>query len=253
MGAAAICERVCIRFNWNAATTIDKGQRYFREVLTDGPLNRINFCTIPNRPIGSDMPKYGLYDSSFAEELKPYIDRLNEARGLVICEKVNALSHKLVAECADIARLSQNRVYENFSFRGNVIAFLKAMVLYVAHGEKWDKTMEEFIRWSLHYDLWCKMRFFGKAIEEQEYVATEQPHSGPKNLLDMLPDVFTREEAHQLRVHQGIRTSSLKYMLANWKKRGYIEIYGEVMDNENLFRQQYAKTAAYLKKHPSRG
>ena len=248
VGPGAVNELVKIRFNWNASATIKKGKNYFRSVLTDGPISRINFCTIPKSPIGAEMPVFGIYDDAFKEELKLYIDRLNNARGLVECPEVNAFVKQLEAECAEFARLSQNRVYWNLSFRALVIAFLKAMVLYVAHGEVWDQTMEDFVRWSLRYDLYCKMRFFGKEIEEEDYGCEQHIHRGPKNLLDLLPDVFTREEAQLLRQRQGIRQGSVKYMLANWKKRGYIEIHGEVMDNENLYRQQYAKTAAYLQK-----
>lgn len=250
VGPNSVCESVQIRFNWNAAATIKKGKEYFREVLIDGPVSRINFCTIPTPPIGADMPKFGKYDDSVKDELKPYIDRLNQAHGVVESQEVNAFIEGLVKECAEKAELGQNRVYWNLSFRACVIAFLKAMVLYVAHGEVWDKTMEDFIRWSLHYDLWCKMHFFGKEIENEEYGASyANTHRGPKNLLDMLPDVFTREEAQQLRHRQGIRTGSLKMMLANWKRRGYIEVYGEVMDAEKLYCQQYAKTEYYLKNH----
>ena len=165
VGTGSVSERVCIRFNWNASTTIRKGQAYFRNVLTDGPISRINFCIIPRRDIGSEMPVYGTYDAEFDEELRPYIENLNRARGVVECRQASALARKLVEECAEFARLSQSRVYENLSFRANVIAWMKAMVLYVAGGEKWDKTIEDFVRWSLQYDLWCKMRFFGDAIE----------------------------------------------------------------------------------------
>ena len=168
VGTGSVSERVCIRFNWNASTTIQKGQSYFHAVLTDGPISRINFCTIPERPIGSDMPVYGTYDANFDEELRPYIEHLNKARGNIECRQARTLAKKLMEECADFARLSESRVYENLSFRANVIAFLKACILYVAHGERWDKTMEDFVRWSLRYDLWCKMRFFGEAIEAVE-------------------------------------------------------------------------------------
>ena len=250
VGTGSVTERVCIRFNWNASTTIRKGQSYFRQVLTDGPISRINFCTIPRQEIGAEMPVYGTYDASFEEELRPYIERLNKARGRVECRQATALAKKLREECADFARLSQSRVYENLSFRGNVIAFLKAMVLYVAHGEKWDKTMEDFIRWSLQYDLWCKMKFFGDAIAHQEETEEKIPTKGPQNLLDLLPEVFTREEANAARQRAGIRSDSLRQMLCNWKRRGYIELYGEEMPKQDIHRQRYIKTEEYLKKHP---
>ena len=250
IGAASVSEKVTVRFNYNVSTTVRKGQYYFRNVLTDGPISRINFCTIPERPIGSEMPVYGSYDDTFADELKPYIDRLNAARGLVECAEVNALSRKLVEECAEFARLSQSRVYENLSFRANVIAFLKAMVLYVAHGEVWTHEMEDFVRWSLQYDLWCKMRFFGEAIQAQEEGSMKLPTKGPQNLLDQLPEIFTREEASQMRQRMGIRNGSVRQMLGNWVHRGYIEMYGEELPKQDVNRQRYIKTEEYLRKHP---
>ena len=250
VGTASVSEKVTVRFNYNVSTTIRKGQYFFRNVLTDGPLSRINICTIPERPIGSEMPIYGTYDDTFAQELKPYIDRLNNARGLIECAQASKLARKLVEECAEFSRLSQSRVYENLSFRANVIAFLKAMVLYVAHGEKWDKSMEDFVRWSLQYDLWCKMKFFGPAIEAQEESGMKLPTKGPQNLLDQLPEIFTRAEAGQMRQRMGIRTGSLRMMLGNWTHRGYIELYGEEMPVQDIDRQRYIKTEKYLKKHP---
>ena len=244
IGTGSVSERVCIRFNWNASTTIQKGQSYFRSVLTDGPISRINFCTIPEQPIGSDMPIYGTYDADFDDELYPYIERLNKARGLIECKGAKQLARKLKEECAEFARLSQSRVYENLSFRANVIAFLKAMVLFVAQGGVWDEVTEEFIRWSLQYDLWCKMRFFGNAIEEVENAGTTNRKRGPQNLLDLLPDVFTLEEATQMRIRQGIGHGSVGNMLATWKKRNYIEPLG---NEDEQVKQQYTKTAAYLK------
>ena len=248
VGTSSVSERVCIRFNWNASTTVQKGQAYFRSVLTDGPISRINFCTIPERAIGAEMPMYGTYDANFDEELRPYIERLNNARGTIECRPVRILAKKLVEECAEFARLSQSRVYENLSFRANVISFLKACVLYVAHGEKWDKTMEDFIRWSLKYDLWCKMKFFGEDIEVQEADA-KLPIRGPQNLLDQLPNIFTREEAGRMRQRLGIRSGSLKLMLSNWRQRGYIEPYGDEVPVQDIARQQYTKTEKYLKTH----
>ena len=252
IGTGSVSEKVTVRFNYNVSTTIRKGQYFFRNVLTDGPISRINICSIPERPIGSEMPVYGTYDDSFADELKPYIDRLNAARGLVECAQVSRLAKRMVEECADFARLSQSRVYENLSFRANVIAFLKAMVLYVAHGEKWDKTMEDFVRWSLQYDLYYKMKFFGEAIGEQEESGMKIPAKGPQNLLDQLPEIFTREEAGQMRQRLGIRSGNLRQMLGNWMHRGYIELYGEEMSQREVNRQRYIKTEAYLKKHPQR-
>ena len=246
VGTGSVSERVCIRFNWNASTTIYKGQAYFRSVLTDGPISRINFCTIPEQPIGADMPVYGTYDAAFDEELRPYIERLNKARGLVECRGARTLAKKLREENAEFARLSQSRVYENLSFRANVIAFLKAMVLFVAQGGVWDKVTEDFIRWSLKYDMWCKMKFFGAAIEDVEKSSMCEKRRGPQNLLDLLPDVFTRDEAQQMRLRQGIEQGGLAAMLSTWKSRKYIEPVGEERTDENAGQQQYAKTAAYL-------
>ena len=249
VGTSSVSERVCIRFNWNASTTLRKGQAYFSSVLTDGPISRINFCMIPPREIGSEMPVYGTYDAAFDEELRPYIECLSKARGEVVCKQATSLAKRLVEECAETARLSQNRVYENLSFRANVIAYLKAMVLYVAHGERWDKTMEEFVRWSLHYDLWVKMRLFGDAIEAQEAGEGKAKNRGPQNLLDLLPEVFTREEAGALRHRVGVRGGSLTHMLGNWKSRGYIELYGEEVPRDQASQQRYIKTEGYLRRH----
>ena len=248
----SVCERVCIRFNWNASTTISKGQAYFRSVLTDGPISRINFCTIPERPIGAELPVYGTYDESFDQALKPYIDRLNQTRGRIECPEAEALAWQMLEENADIARLSQSRVYENLSFRANVIAYLKAMVLYVAHGEVWTPEIEEFIRWSLKYDMHCKMQFFGEAIEEKDIASSRNTarNKGPKNLLDLLPEIFTLEEAGTMRQRMGIVQGSLSQMLSNWKHRGYIEPYGDVFQQKDAGQQRFIKTPEYLAKHP---
>ena len=221
VGTQSISARVCIRFNWNASTTIRKGQQYFQSVLTDGPISRINFCTIPEQPIGSDTPIYGSYDAEFESQLRPYIDRLNAARGLIECPQAFRFAKELDKENKRFAELSRSRTFENLSFRANVIAFLKAMVLYVAQGEQWDKTIEEFIRWSEQYDLWCKMQFFGEAIDEAN--GSSQRHKrGPKNLLDLLPERFTAEEAIAVRRQNGLDAEHTASMLANWKSRGYI-------------------------------
>ena len=224
VGAQSVTEKVTIRFNWNAATTILKGKRYFAKVLTDGPISRINFCTIPEREIGAEMPVYGSYDEAFDEELRPYIENLCRAQGPVDCPEAFDLALRLRDECAEFARLSQSRVYENLSFRANVIAYLKACVLYVANGCRWDETFEPFIRWSLQYDLWCKMEFFGADIEEANRMATNAEKSvhGPSNLLLMLPDEFSREEATLLRQRCGMTSKGTANMLCQWVHRGYI-------------------------------
>ena len=224
IGTQSVTERVCIRFNWNATTTIQKGQKYFSRVLTDGPLSRINFCTIPEREIGSEIPVYGEYDSSFDDELRPYIERLCAARGEIDCPQAFKLAKKLNEECADFSRLSQSRTYENFTFRANVIAYLKACVLFVANDYKWDKSCEDFIRWSLNYDLWCKMQFFGDAIEQVNNAATRQGTRGPRNRLELLPDTFTLEDAMKVRQQQGLSNNNRRCqnMIRQWVFRNYV-------------------------------
>ena len=222
IGTQSITERVQIRFNWNAATTIQKGQRYFQRVLTDGPISRINFCTIPEREIGAEIPRYGEYDTAFDEALKPYIERLCAARGEVDCPEAFQLAERLCRECAEFAQLSQSRTYENLSFRANVIAWLKACVLYVSNGCRWDERFEPFIRWSLQYDLWCKMHFFGKAIANANDMADNGSQRGPQNLLTLLPEVFTREDADRVRKQEGLGSKGTAKMISQWKTRGYI-------------------------------
>ena len=222
VGTGSVTEKVCIRFNWNAATTINKGQRYFRNVLTDGPISRINFCTIPEREIGAEMPVYGTYDAAFEEELRPYIEKLTKAVGEVNCPQAFKLAQKMVEENAEFARLSQSRVYENLSFRANVIAWLKGCLLYVANDCKWDKSIEDFVRWSLQYDMWCKMQFFGEAIEHADYIE-DKPKSGPRNLLELLPDEFTLQDAINVRRQQGMDAKGTRKMINTWKQRSYIQ------------------------------
>ena len=222
VGIQSVTEKVCIRFNWNAATTVQKGLRYFRNVLTDGPISRINFCTIPEREIGADMPIYGTYDAEFDEELRPFIDRLCRAAGVVICPQAFRLAKRLKDECAEFARLSQSRVYENLSFRANVIAYLKACVLYICNDYKWSKEIEEFVRWSLKYDMYCKMLFFGEAIENANRGAEEKGRRGPRNLLEQLPDKFTVHDASLIRQANGMDTRGTRNMLAQWVHRGYL-------------------------------
>lgn len=221
VGVQSVSRRVCIRFNWNASTTIRKGQQYFSKVLTDGPISRINFCTIPEQEIGADMPIYGTYDEQFDKRLKPYIDNLNAARGVIECPQAFELAKKLKEENADFARLSQSRTFENLSFRANVIAYLKAMVLYVANGCKWERSFEDFIRWSERYDLWCKMHFFGDAIDNANG-EVQVNKRGPRNLLEELPDTFTYDDVVEVRRQQNLSADKTRYMLNNWKTRGYI-------------------------------
>lgn len=223
VGTSSITERITIRFNWNASTTVQLGQRYFSKVLTDGPISRINFCTIPEREIGAEMPVYGEYDDAFREALRPYIENLCKASGRIDCAEAFALAEKLKDENADFSRMSQNRVFENLSFRGNVIAFLKACVLYVANGCKWEPEIEEFIRWSENYDLWCKMIFFGASIAKANEVGEKSSKRGPANLLQLLPDTFTYAQAEMVRLHNDFGKKGTATMLRNWVNRHYIE------------------------------
>ena len=222
VGTMSVTERVTIRFNWNASTTIQKGQRYFSKVLTDGPISRINFCTIPEREIGEDMPVYGTYDESYREALRPYIENLNKVTGLIECKEAFQLALKLKDENAEFARLSQDRTFENLSFRANVIAYLKACVLYVANGCKWEPEIDEFIRWSEQYDLYCKMRFFGDMIAKENFMAEKSSKRGPQNLLQILPDSFTAAQLLAIRLEHGLDAKGTDMMIRQWLHRNYI-------------------------------
>ena len=222
VGTQSVTERVTIRFNWNASTTIDKGQRYFSKVLTDGPLSRINFSTIPERDIGEDIPVYGTYGDEFRKALKPYIENLCMATGLVECEEAYRLAEVLKNENAEFSRTSQNRIFENFSFRANVIAYLKACVLYVANGYRWEPEIEDFIRWSERYDLYCKMRFFGDMIAKEASTAEKSSKRGPENILQLLPDVFTEPQLEAIRLEHGLKAQGCKNVIKQWIYRKYI-------------------------------
>ena len=222
VGTMSVTERVTIRFNWNASTTIQKGQRYFSKVLTDGPISRINFCTIPEREIGEDMPVYGTYDESYREALRPYIKNLNKVTGLIECKEAFQLALKLKDENAEFAWLSQDRTFENLSFRANVIAYLKACVLYVANGCKWEPEIDEFIRWSEQYDLYCKMRFFGDMIAKENFTAQRSSKRGPQNLLQILPDNFTAAQLLAIRLEHGLDAKGTDMMIRQWLHRNYI-------------------------------
>ena len=223
VGTQSVTERVTIRFNWNASTTIHKGIRYFKCVLTDGPVSRINFCTIPERDIGEDIPVYGTYDEEFRNSLKPYIDNLCMASGLVECKEAFHLAEVLKDENAEFSRLSQDRVYENLSFRANVIGYLKACVLYVANGYQWEPEIEDFIRWSERYDLYCKMRFFGDMIARENSAGEKSSKRGPENLLQLLPDIFTMPQLDAIRMEHGLNAKGTRNVIKQWIYRGYIE------------------------------
>ncbi|MFW5627031.1 MAG: hypothetical protein ACOCM9_07165, partial [Segatella copri] len=242
VGTQSVTERVTIRFNWNASTTIHKGIRYFKRVLTDGPVSRINFCTIPERDIGEDIPIYGTYDEEFRNSLKPYIDNLCMASGLVECKEAFHLAEVLKDENAEFSRLSQDRVYENLSFRANVIGYLKACVLYVANGYQWEPEIEDFIRWSERYDLYCKMRFFGDAIKKAERDSDQESKKGPASILAFLPDKFSYQQVESLRLKNDMNAKGTAKMLRNWLHRGYIEKEESDSVTQKLSDSVYFKT-----------
>ena len=242
VGTQSVTERVTIRFNWNASTTIHKGIRYFKRVLTDGPVSRINFCTIPERDIGEDIPVYGSYDEEFRNSLKPYIDNLCMASGLVECKEAFHLAEVLKDENAEFSRLSQDRVYENLSFRANVIGYLKACVLYVANGYQWEPEIEDFIRWSERYDLYCKMRFFGDAIKKAERNGDQESKKGPMSILAFLPDKFSYQQVESLRLKNDMNAKGTAKMLRNWLHRGYIEKEESDSVTQKLSDSVYFKT-----------
>ena len=242
VGTQSVTERVTIRFNWNASTTIHKGIRYFKRVLTDGPVSRINFCTIPERDIGEDIPVYGTYDEEFRNSLKPYIDNLCMASGLVECKEAFHLAEVLKDENAEFSRLSQDRVYENLSFRANVIGYLKACVLYVANGYQWEPEIEDFIRWSERYDLYCKMRFFGDAIKKAERNGDQESKKGPMSILAFLPDKFSYQQVESLRLKNDMNAKGTAKMLRNWLHRGYIEKEESDSVTQKLSDSVYFKT-----------
>ena len=243
VGTQSVTERVTIRFNWNASTTIHKGIRYFKRVLTDGPVSRINFCTIPERDIGEDIPIYGTYDEEFRNSLKPYIDNLCMASGLVECKEAFHLAEVLKDENAEFSRLSQDRVYENLSFRANVIGYLKACVLYVANGYQWEPEIEDFIRWSERYDLYCKMRFFGDAIKKAEQECDQESKRGPASILGFLPEEFNYQQVEALRVEHKMSAKGTMKMLNNWLFRGYIKV------KEKDSNTQLLKYSVFIKTH----
>ena len=243
VGTQSVTERVTIRFNWNASTTIQKGIKYFKRVLTDGPISRINFCTIPERDIGEDIPVYGTYDEEFRNDLKPYIDNLCMATGLVECKEAFELAKVLKDENAEFSRLSQDRVYENLSFRANVIGYLKACVLYVANGYRWEPEIEDFIRWSERYDLYCKMRFFGDAIKKAEIEGEQESRRGPSSILGLLPEEFNYQQVENLRVENKMNANGTMKMLNNWLYRGYIKV------KKNDSNTQLLKYSVFIKTH----
>ena len=239
VGAASVTAMVPIRWNWNASATIERGRQFFRTALTDGTLSRLNFCTIPPQRMG-EIPVYGTYNAEYEAELRPYIERLNAASGLVECKKAEALAHALLKESAEVVMLTDDEVYEMLSHRANVIAYLKAMTLYIAHGYKWSKTIEEFVRWSKEYDLWCKMHFYGKRMQEEVEKEIIRTTPGRANMLEMLPERFTRQQLEEVRVRLGKERDATE-QLSKWRQRGYVTLDGE---ESNL----YVKSEKYKKR-----
>ena len=223
VGTQSVSKTVCVRFNWNACTTEHKVKQYFKSVVEDGPVQRINFSTIPEREIGAEQLVYGEYDASFDAELKPYIANLCGARGLIDCPEAFKLAKKLQKECQEIAVLSQSRVFDSLSHRACVIAWLKACVLFVANGFKWEKNIETYVRWSLENDLWCKMHYFGVMLENGSEKYAE-PHHGPRNQLLMLPNVYTLDDLKTVRLKCGMSEEGADAQNRQWLSRKFVTV-----------------------------
>ena len=223
--AQSVTASVSLHLNWNANATVSKALRYFRYVLVDGPLSRLCMATIPDREIGSDIPVFGNYDNDYDEALRPYIENLKQATGTIDCREARRLASRLEAECKEFARLSQDRVFDNLTHRALVHAFRKACLLYAANGMKWEKAIESFCRWSLHYDLWIKMKLWGEQIRHaDEGLPTSK--RGPRNLLEQIKTdqegVFTYRDVVTVRLKNGMDEEGTWVMLRQWKHRGYI-------------------------------
>ena len=223
--AQSVTASVSLHLNWNANATVSKALRYFRYVLVDGPLSRLCMATIPDREIGSDIPVFGNYDNDYDEALRPYIENLKQATGTINCREARRLASRLEAECKEFARLSQDRVFDNLTHRALVHAFRKACLLYAANGMKWEKAIESFCRWSLHYDLWIKMKLWGEQIRHADE-GLPMSKRGPRNLLEQIKTdqegVFTYRDVVTVRLKNGMDEDGTWVMLRQWKHRGYI-------------------------------
>ena len=211
----------CLFLNWNANTTTSKVMRYFKHVLTDGPISRLSLATIPEEEIGAAILPFGDYDEAYDAALKPFLENLKMATGYIDCVQARKLAKRLKDECADFARLSQDRVFDNLTHRALVHAFRKACLLYAANGMKWEKSIETFCRWSLFYDLYLKMHLFGDQIRHaDDDIQTSK--RGPQSLLDFLPETFTVEDAKRVRLKHGMDSDRTSKMISLWKCRGYV-------------------------------
>ena len=243
VGADSVSGIAPLRWNFNASTTPPNARKFFHKMVNDGTVSRLDISTIIHSDDDDDdtAPILGIYDNTFAQELKPYIDRLEAANGLIECQQAKHLSLDMKQENKDAARLYESEAYRVFSYRANVIAWLKGMVLYVAHGYKWSKEIADFVRWTEQYNLWCKMLYFGQQLEKELREEVEiQRQSGPQNLLELLADEFTREEYRQMRQQQG-KTGDGESTLRVWQSRGHIE-YDEVSG-------RFCKTEQYKMKY----
>lgn len=231
-----------LRFNFNASTTIPSGQQYFRNGLTNGTLSRVTFSTII-KPLGRrGIPRFGDYDESFRKTLAPFILNLNNATGLIECRSAERMANQLMEENYDLAELSDDDIFETLSYRANRIAYDKAMLLFIAQGYQWTKEIGDFCRWSEQYDLWCKLHFFGQTMREQVQLETLPAVTGPQNMLDLLPDRFSRQDLQAVHRAQG-RNGDVMQVIYTWTNRGHIELDAST--------QEYVKTPAYLSKHKS--
>ena len=241
VGADSVSGIAPLRWNFNASCTPPNARRFFYKMVNDGTVGRLDIATIISNDEEEDnAPILGIYDHTFAEELKPYIDRLEAANGLIECPQAKKLALDMKQENQDTAKLYESEAYKVFSYRANVISWLKGMVLYVAQGYKWDKTIADFVRWSEQYNLWCKMLYFGQQLEKELREEIEmQRKSGPQNLLELLPDEFTKEQYLQMRRSQNRRGDG-ESTLRTWTTRKYI-VYDEASG-------RFCKTAEYKKK-----
>ena len=242
VGADSVSGIAPLRWNFNASTTPPNARKFFVKMVNDGTVSRLDISSIIRNDDDDDAePILGIYDHTFAQELKPYIDRLEAANGLIECQQAKKLSLDMKQENKDAAKLYESEAYRVFSYRANVIAWLKGMVLYVAHGYKWSREIADFVRWSQQYNLWCKMLYFGQQLEKELRDEVEiQRQSGPQNLLELLQDEFSKDQYRQMRQSQG-KTGDGENTLRTWMNRGYI-VYDEVSGH-------YCKTEAYKRKY----
>ena len=241
VGADSVSGIAPLRWNFNASTTPPNARKFFSKMVNDGTVSRLDVSTIIRNDDDDTAPILGIYDHAFATELKPYLDRLEAASGMIECPQALRLSMEMKKENHEAAQLYDSEAYKVLSYRANVIAWLKGMVLYVVQGYRWDKTIADFVRWSQQYNLWCKMLYFGQQLEKELREEVEiQRQSRPQNLLELLPDEFTREQYRQMRQTQG-KAGEGDGTLRVWVNRGYIA-FDEASG-------RYCKTEDYLRKY----